>query len=72
METSVTLVLNPSGHLVSLYKSGGSMLLHASTLQDCVAITRKRLIELMSILDDALSEISFDQRLSVFLCFSVG
>lgn len=33
METSVTVVLNSSGELVSLYKSGGSILLHTSAVQ---------------------------------------
>lgn len=60
METSVTVVLNPSGQLVSLYKSGGSILLYTSTVQDCVAITRQRLKELRSILDNALSEMEVD------------
>ncbi|KAL8140098.1 hypothetical protein V2J09_006119 [Rumex salicifolius] len=60
METMVTVVLNGSDQLVSLYKSGGSILLYTSTLQDCVALTKQRLKELRSILDDALSEMEVD------------
>ncbi|XP_073526283.1 exosome complex component RRP43-like [Phyllobates terribilis] len=60
METTVTVVLNDSHQLVSLYKSGGSILLYTSALQECVAITRQRLKELRSILDDALSEMEVD------------
>ncbi|KAK9274288.1 hypothetical protein L1049_019102 [Liquidambar formosana] len=42
METLVTVVLNLSGQLVSLYKPGGPVLAHTSAVQDCVALTRHR------------------------------
>ncbi|KAH7511848.1 hypothetical protein FEM48_Zijuj12G0026100 [Ziziphus jujuba var. spinosa] len=55
METLVTVVLDSSGQLVSLYKPGGPVLAYTSAIQDCVALTRQRVKELRKILDEALS-----------------
>ncbi|CAL0310601.1 unnamed protein product [Lupinus luteus] len=52
METLVTIVLDSSGKLVSLYKPGGSVLAYTSAIQDCVALTRQRVKELKSILEE--------------------
>lgn len=54
METLITVVLNSSGQLVSLYKPGGPVLAHTSTVQDCVALTRQRMNELQTILNEAV------------------
>lgn len=35
MDTVITLVLNSSGQLVSMYKPGGSVVAHISTFQVC-------------------------------------
>lgn len=60
METFVTVVLDSSGQLVSLYKPGGSVLAYTSAVQDCVALTRQRVKELQNILDDAISGMEID------------
>ncbi|KAK1575438.1 hypothetical protein Q3G72_005482 [Acer saccharum] len=60
METLVTVVLDSSGQLVSLYKPGGSVLVYTSAVQDCVALTRQRVKELQNILDDAISGMEID------------
>ncbi|KAL6007249.1 hypothetical protein ACLOJK_032745 [Asimina triloba] len=60
MESVVTVVLDSSGRLVSLYKPGGAVLASTSTVQDCVALTRQRVKELGKILDEALSEMEID------------
>ncbi|XP_058105339.1 uncharacterized protein LOC131248864 [Magnolia sinica] len=60
MESLVTVVLDLSGRLVSLYKPGGAVLAYTSTIQDCVALTRQRVKELRKILDEALSEMEVD------------
>ncbi|XP_061364435.1 uncharacterized protein LOC133307890 [Gastrolobium bilobum] len=51
METLVTIVLDTSGQLISLYKPGGPFLASTSGIQDCVALTRQRVKELKSFLD---------------------
>ncbi|KAK7409801.1 hypothetical protein VNO78_00129 [Psophocarpus tetragonolobus] len=51
METHVTIVLDTSGQLISLYKPGGPVLAYTSAIQDCVAFTRQRVQELKSFLD---------------------
>ncbi|XP_057420674.1 uncharacterized protein LOC130714747 [Lotus japonicus] len=51
METHMTIVLNTSGQLISLYKPGGPVLAYTSALQDCVPLTRQRVKELKSFLD---------------------
>ncbi|KAK7275212.1 hypothetical protein RIF29_16321 [Crotalaria pallida] len=55
METLMTVVLDSSGQLISLYKPGGPVLAHTSAIQDCVALTRQRVKELKSILDEQSS-----------------
>ncbi|QCE00479.1 exosome complex component RRP43-like [Vigna unguiculata] len=51
VETHLTIVLDTSGQLISLYKPGGSVLAYTSSVQDCVALTRQRVKELKSLLD---------------------
>lgn len=60
METLVTVVLDSSSQLVSLYKPGGPVLGHTSAIQDCVALTRQRLKELQIILNEAISDMEVD------------
>ncbi|KAJ1402774.1 Ribosomal protein S5 domain 2-type fold [Sesbania bispinosa] len=55
METHVTIVLDTSGQLISLYKPGGPVLAYTSAIQDCVALTRQRVKELKNFLDKANS-----------------
>ncbi|KAL2923593.1 Exosome complex component Rrp42 [Bienertia sinuspersici] len=57
IETSVTVVSNSLGQLVSLYKPGGPILAFAA---DCVALTRQRVQELQLILNEAVSEMEVD------------
>ncbi|XP_059646298.1 uncharacterized protein LOC132291921 [Cornus florida] len=60
METLVTVVLDSSCQLVSLYKPGGPVLAHTSAIQDCVALTRQRVKELQSILNEAIADMEVD------------
>ncbi|KAK7841906.1 exosome complex component rrp43, partial [Quercus suber] len=72
METIVTVVLDSSSQLVSLYKPGGPVLAYTSAIQlneddeelllfqDCVALTRQRMKELQKILDEANSCMEVD------------
>ncbi|ONH95279.1 hypothetical protein PRUPE_7G061000 [Prunus persica] len=60
METLVTVVLDSSGQLVSLYKPGGPVLAYTSAIQDCVALTRQRARELQTILDEVTSSMEVD------------
>lgn len=60
IETSVTVVLNSSGLLVSLYKPGGPVLAYTASIQDCVALTRQRVQELQIILNEAISDMEED------------
>ncbi|XP_034223519.1 exosome complex component RRP43 isoform X2 [Prunus dulcis] len=60
METLVTVVLDSSGQLVSLYKPGGPVLAYTSAIQDCVALTRQRARELQTILDEVTSGMEVD------------
>lgn len=60
METFITVVLNSSGQLVSLYKPGGPVLAHTSAIQECVALTRQRMKELEEIIDEAISTMEID------------
>ncbi|XP_028213738.1 exosome complex component RRP43-like [Glycine soja] len=55
METHVTVVLDTSGQLISLYKPGGPVLAYTSAIQDCAALTRQRVKELNNFLDKANS-----------------
>lgn len=60
METILTVVLDSSFQLVSLYKPGGPVLALTSVIQDCVALTRQRLKELQKILNEAVSDMEVD------------
>ncbi|XP_057547812.1 uncharacterized protein LOC130826242 [Amaranthus tricolor] len=60
IETSVTVVLNAAGQLVSLYKPGGPVLASLAAIQECVALTRQRLEELQLILNEAISDMELD------------
>ncbi|KAK7310223.1 hypothetical protein RJT34_07607 [Clitoria ternatea] len=57
METHVTIVLDTSGQLISFYKPGGSVLAYTAAIQDCVAISRQRVQELKSILENSAMEV---------------
>ncbi|KAL3752588.1 hypothetical protein ACJRO7_000056 [Eucalyptus globulus] len=69
METFMTMVLNSSGQLVSLYKPGGPVLAHTSAIQECIALTRQRMKELLEIIDEAISTMEID--LNVYLVVSL-
>ncbi|XP_039022522.1 exosome complex component RRP43-like [Hibiscus syriacus] len=60
METSVTVVLDTSSQLISLYKPGGAVLAYTSAIQDCIALTRPRVKELQKILEEAVSGMEVD------------
>lgn len=60
MDTHLTVVLDSSGQLVSLYKPGGPVLANTSAIQDCIALTRQRVKELELVLDEALSRMDTD------------
>ncbi|XP_028068826.1 exosome complex component RRP43-like isoform X2 [Camellia sinensis] len=60
METLVTVVLDSSFQLVSLYKPGGPVLACTSAVQDCIALTRQRVKELQKILNEAISDMEVD------------
>ncbi|XP_044468256.1 exosome complex component RRP43 isoform X2 [Mangifera indica] len=59
MDTLVTVVLDSSGQLVSLYKPGGPVLAYTSAVQSCIALTRHRVKELQEILDEAISDVCY-------------
>ncbi|GMN54723.1 hypothetical protein TIFTF001_023852 [Ficus carica] len=59
-ETVVTVVLDTSDQLVSLYKPGGPALAFTSSVQDCIALTKQRLKELQTILDESISGMEVD------------
>ncbi|KAJ7976773.1 exosome complex component RRP43 [Quillaja saponaria] len=60
METLVTVVLDSTSQLISLYKPGGPVLAYTSAVQDCVALTRQRVKELQKIIDEANSGMEVD------------
>ncbi|XVE61125.1 hypothetical protein DITRI_Ditri06bG0014600 [Diplodiscus trichospermus] len=60
METLVTVVLDSSSQLVSLYKPGGPVLANTSAIQDCIALTRQRVKELQKILEEAISSMEIE------------
>ncbi|XVF56151.1 hypothetical protein PTKIN_Ptkin06aG0094100 [Pterospermum kingtungense] len=60
METYVTVVLDSSSQLVSLYKPGGPVLAYTPAIQDCIALTRQRVKELQKILEEAMSGMEVD------------
>ncbi|KAL5537767.1 hypothetical protein UlMin_046239, partial [Ulmus minor] len=60
METLVTVVLDSSSQLVSLYKPGGTVLAFTSSIESCIALTRQRVKELHEILAEAISGMEVD------------
>ncbi|PWA97515.1 exosome complex component RRP43 [Artemisia annua] len=60
METLITTVLDSSCQLVSLYKPGGPALAFESVVQDCIALSRQRVKELQTILNEAISDMEVD------------
>ncbi|XWS43135.1 hypothetical protein CRYUN_Cryun16bG0076400 [Craigia yunnanensis] len=60
METLVTVVLDSSSQLVSLYKPGGPVLAYTSVIKDCIALTQQRVKELQKILEEAISGMEVD------------
>ncbi|KAF5772062.1 putative ribosomal protein S5 domain 2-type [Helianthus annuus] len=60
METLITIVLDSSCQLVSLYKPGGPALAYESIIQDCIALSRQRLRELQTILNEAMCDMEVD------------
>ncbi|KAG6537563.1 exosome complex component RRP43-like [Zingiber officinale] len=55
METFVTVVLDSLGQLVSIYKPGGAVLAHRSTVKECIRLTKQRIDELKNILAESAS-----------------
>ncbi|KAI3667386.1 hypothetical protein L6452_42442 [Arctium lappa] len=60
METLITIVLDSSCQLVSLYKPGGPAFAFESVVQDCIALSRQRVRELQTILNEAISDMEVD------------
>ncbi|KAI3526061.1 hypothetical protein L1887_05233 [Cichorium endivia] len=60
METLITIVLDSSCQLVSLYKPGGPALAYESVVQDCIALSRQRVKELQKILNEAILDMEVD------------
>ncbi|OVA07806.1 Exoribonuclease [Macleaya cordata] len=60
METLVTVVLDSSTRLISLYKPGGPFLAYTSVVQDCIALTSRRVKELQKIISEAISDMEAD------------
>ncbi|XP_074320486.1 uncharacterized protein LOC141657229 [Silene latifolia] len=60
IETSVTVVMDSSDQLVSLYKPGGQILGFSKAIQECVELTRQRVKELLRILEEAVSDMEVD------------
>ncbi|KAI3682377.1 hypothetical protein L1987_82316 [Smallanthus sonchifolius] len=60
METLITIVLDSSYQLVSLYKPGGPALAYESIIQDCFALSRQRVRELQTILNEAICDMEVD------------
>ncbi|KAK7317282.1 hypothetical protein RJT34_01371 [Clitoria ternatea] len=61
METHVTMVLDKSGQLTSLYKAGGPVLAYTSAIQDCFALARQRVKELKGILENSSMELKIEE-----------
>ncbi|CAH9100689.1 unnamed protein product [Cuscuta europaea] len=60
MEAVLTVVLDSSYQIVSLNKPGGAVLAHTSTIKDCFALTKQRVNQLKSILNEAISDMEVD------------
>lgn len=54
LNTTVTVITDFSGNLISFYKPGGDVLASTSTVQDCIALTRHRGKELQRIFEAAV------------------
>ncbi|KAL2632761.1 hypothetical protein R1flu_004240 [Riccia fluitans] len=53
LQTVLVVVLDSPDKLISLYKPGGQVVATTSTVMDCIALTRLRLKEVHSILEEA-------------------
>ncbi|KAL4587496.1 hypothetical protein LXL04_000367 [Taraxacum kok-saghyz] len=60
METLITIVLDSSCQLVSLYKPGGPALAYESVVQDCIALSRQRVKELQKVLNESILDMEVD------------
>ncbi|KAL9270747.1 Exosome complex component RRP43-like protein [Drosera capensis] len=60
IETSLTVVLNSGGQLVSFYKPGGPVLAYESAARNCITLTRQRVEELQGTLNEAISAMEID------------
>ncbi|GAB2221597.1 hypothetical protein Droror1_Dr00012782 [Drosera rotundifolia] len=60
IETSLTVVLNSGGQLVSFYKPGGPVLAYESAARNCISLTRQRVEELQGTLNEAISAMEID------------
>ncbi|RZC89055.1 hypothetical protein C5167_030749 [Papaver somniferum] len=60
METLVTVVLDSSNRLISLFKPGGPFLASTSVVQGCIALTKDRVKELQKILNEAITDMEVD------------
>lgn len=54
LNTTVTVITDFSGNLISFYKPGGEVLASTSTVQDCLALTRQRVKELEKIFEESV------------------
>ncbi|KAJ3701634.1 hypothetical protein LUZ61_005339 [Rhynchospora tenuis] len=60
METSITLVLDTLGNLVSIYKPGGVGLASTEIMKECITHTKRRMQELKTILEESVSVMEVD------------
>jgi exosome complex component RRP43 len=60
METSITIVLDTLGNLVSIYKPGGVGLASTATIKECISCTKRRMQDLKIILEEAVSVMEVD------------
>ncbi|KAL8508246.1 hypothetical protein ACS0TY_018724 [Phlomoides rotata] len=60
METYLTVILDSSLQLISLNKPGGPGVAHTSAIQDCITLAKRRVKELLKILNEALSDMEVD------------
>ncbi|KAJ4795091.1 Exosome complex component Rrp42 [Rhynchospora pubera] len=60
METSITLVLDTLGNLVSIYKPGGVGLASTEIMKECITRTKRRMQELKTILEESVSVMEVD------------
>ncbi|KAJ3671768.1 hypothetical protein LUZ60_007847 [Juncus effusus] len=60
METSVSIVLDGMGNLLSVFKPGGAGLGSSLIIKECVGLTKRRMEELKSILEESVSAMEVD------------